>query len=229
MMRNAQWAALHSSMSMGQGPWTFGDKQVETVMLAAAQLHDRLQPYIYSQALRWYQDGYPWTMAPLPVAFPGDPQVYGRENERVRGYEWMIGDALLAAPLYGNDFETATARDIYLPAGTWFDYDTGERYQGSQVLKSFALPAGKTPLFVGGSGIVIEKKGAALVARVYPVGSEAKSQFLHTDGSISTIDVHVTDWKKAVIHTSAGVPVAGDWQRHALEFAIQPGVNYQLR
>ena len=25
MMRNAQWASVHPSMSMGQGPWTFGD------------------------------------------------------------------------------------------------------------------------------------------------------------------------------------------------------------
>lgn len=229
MMRNAQWAALHSSMSMGQGPWTFGDKKVETVMLAAARLHDRLQPYIYSQALRWYADGYPWTMAPLPIAFPGDPQVYGRENDSVRGYEWMIGDALLAAPLYGNDFETASARDVYLPTGTWFDYDTGERYPGSRVLKNFALPAGKTPLFVGGSGIVIEKKGAGLVARVYPVGSEATSVFLHPGGSSSAIDVHVTDWKKAAVRTSSGALLPSKWERHALEFAIQPGVNYQVR
>jgi alpha-glucosidase (family GH31 glycosyl hydrolase) len=229
MMRNAQWAALHPSMSMGQGPWTFGDKKVETVMLAAARLHDRLQPYIYSQALRWYGDGYPWTMAPLPIAFPGDPLVYGRENDSIRGYEWMIGDALLAAPLYGNDFETATARDVYLPAGTWFDYDTGERYQGLRVLKNFALPAGKTPLFVGGSGIVVEKKDAALVARVYPVGSYAASVFLHPGGSPSAIDVHVTDWKKAAVRTSAGVAVAAQWERHALQFAIEPGVNYQVR
>ena len=33
MMRNAQWAALHSSMSMGQPPWTFKNAQVGEVML----------------------------------------------------------------------------------------------------------------------------------------------------------------------------------------------------
>jgi hypothetical protein len=96
MMRNAQWAAVHSSMSMGQGPWTFESSKVSQVMLSAAKLHDRLQPYIYSQALRFYLEGYPWTMTPLPIAFPEDPEVYGRENDRIRGYEWMIGDALLA-------------------------------------------------------------------------------------------------------------------------------------
>ena len=54
MMRNAQWASLHSSMSMGQGPWTMGDPQVDQAMLEAARLHDRLQPYLYTQAVRFY-------------------------------------------------------------------------------------------------------------------------------------------------------------------------------
>jgi alpha-glucosidase (family GH31 glycosyl hydrolase) len=44
---------------MGQGPWTFGDPQVEKVLLEAARLHDRLQPYFYSQAIQCYLDGYP--------------------------------------------------------------------------------------------------------------------------------------------------------------------------
>ena len=117
-------------------------------MLEAAQLHERLHPYLYSQAVRWFHDGFPWTMAPLSLAFPSDSKTYGRENDAIRGYEWMIGDSLLAVPLYGNDYETAKARDIYLPAGTWIDYDTGQKYDGGQTLKNFALPPEKTPLFV---------------------------------------------------------------------------------
>jgi alpha-glucosidase (family GH31 glycosyl hydrolase) len=230
MMRNAQWASVHPSMSMGQGPWTFGDRQVERVMLEAARLHDRLWPYFYSQAVRFYLDGYPWTMVPLPVAFPDDPQVYGRENSRVRGYEWMIGDALLAAPLYGNDFETASTRDVYLPAGIWIDYDTGERHQGPKLLKNFALPPGKTPLFVGGTGIVVEKRGAGIVARGYPVARDTETVFFHRDGqSQSRIRVHVADWNKVSITTSKGEPRAASWQRHALEFPIAPGEDYDLR
>ena len=230
MMRNAQWASLHSSMGMGQGPWTFGDPQLEKVMLAAARLHDRLQPYIYSQAVRFYLDGYPWTMAPLPVAFPDDPEVYDRENERVRGYEWMIGDALLATPLYGNDYETVNARDVYLPKGAWIDYDTGERHQGPKMLKDFALPPGKTPLFVGGTGIVVEKRGSQLIARIYPVASDTESVFIHRDGKTrSTIRARVVDWKKVAATTTTGRRLAGTWQGHAFEFVIEPGENYELR
>ena len=228
MMRNAQWASLHSSMSMGQGPWTFGDKKLESVLLAAARLHDRLQPYIYSQAQRWYLEGYPWTMAPLPVAFPDDPDVYGRENARVRGYEWMIGDALLAIPLYGNDFETATTRDVYLPPGTWIDYDTGKRYEGPALLKGFELPVGKTPLFVGGSGIIVERKDAGLVVRVYPATSKSQSVFIDPEGKKSTIEIEVSDWSHPTVAAGAGQKVGASWQRHALEFTMRPGENYRI-
>jgi alpha-glucosidase (family GH31 glycosyl hydrolase) len=230
IMRNAQWASVHPSMSMGQGPWTFGDATLEKVVLEAARLHDRLWPYFYSQAVRFYLDGYPWTMAPLPIAFPADPAVYGRDNERIRGFEWMIGDALLATPLYGNDFETAQSRDVYLPAGVWMDYDTGERHQGPKLLKNFPLPPGKTPLFAGGTGIVVEKRGSGVVARIYPVASHAETRFFHRDGQTSsTIRVNVSDWKKVSVSTSAGRRCNASWQRHALEFPIVPGEDYELR
>ena len=50
-----------------------------------------------------------------------------------RGYEWLIGDSLLATPLYGNDYDTASSRDVYLSAGKWMDYDTGKLYSGGKV------------------------------------------------------------------------------------------------
>ena len=230
MMRNAQWASLHSSMGMGQGPWTFGDPEVEKVTLAAARLHDRLQPYLYSQAIRFYLEGYPWTMTPLPIAFPNDDGVYGRENDRVRGYEWMIGDSLLATPLYGDDYDTATARDVYLPTGVWIDYDDGKKYQGPATLHQFALPPGKTPLFVGGSGIVVEKKGADLVARIYPVQKQAQTTFFYPDGtSKSSIRLEVADWKRVSVTAENGGVPTGQWERGAFEFVIVPGKNYELR
>lgn len=230
MMRNAQWAALHSSMGMGEPPWSFA-KPVGDVMLAAARLHDRLQPYIYSQAVRFSEDGYPWTMTPLPIAFPHDKLTAGHENATVRGYEWMIGDALLATPLYGNDYAEAQTRDVYLPAGTWMDFDTGDIYQGPKMLKGFPLPVGKTPLFVGGSGILIEKENKTFVAGVYPVSKRAEENFSLPDSSDGVkIQLSVHDWKHLqAVDRETGQPVAGNWQNHAYTFAIQGGHVYQVR
>jgi len=231
MMRNAQWAALHSSMSVGEPPWKFKNADVGKVLLKAAKLHERLRPYIYSQAVRFAQDGYPWTMTPLPIAFPEDAATYHRENSTVRGYEWMIGDALLATPLYGNDYATASTRDIYLPQGTWMDYETGERFTGPTVLPAHAIPVEKTPLFVGGTGIVVEQEEGRLVARIYPVTQSARTEFWSSDSRTRTgIELDVADWNKlTVTDLNTGSTVPATTVRFAAQFILIPGHNYQVR
>ncbi len=230
-MRNAQWASVHPSLSMGNGPWHYKDQQVEKVILEAAKLHDRLHPYIYSQAVRFYHDGYPWSMCPLPIAYYQDENVDYRENNVTRGYQWMIGDALMATPLYGNDYDTATTRDIYLPEGTWIDYDTGEKYTGPITLKKFLLPVGKTPLFVGETGIVVEKEQKKLVARIYPVADYAETMFFDKDAiTVSHINVTKPDWQDpGVFDTTTNSQIKGSWIRHAYQFDFQPGHNYIIK
>ena len=231
MMRNMRTASLHSAVSMGKGPWHFKDEKVSRVMLDAAKLHGRLQPYFYSQAIRFYHDGYPWSMTPLPIAFPDDPQVNNRENNVVRGYEWMIGDALLAYPLYGEDYETATSRDVYLPKGKWIDYDDGKLYQGPQLLQDFEIPVEKTPLFVGGTGIVIEKIDDQLIARIYAVSDRAETIFYDKDGeTASQIVVDHPDWTNPnILDTTTGKNVGTKQQRHAFEFELDPGHDYVIK
>jgi hypothetical protein len=230
LMRNAQWAALHSSMSMGQPPWSFQDAQVSEVMLKAAQTHERLHPYLYSQAVRFIHDGYPWTMTPLPIAFPADPAVYGRENRQIRGYEWMIGDALLAAPLYGDDYATASTRDIYLPRGKWIDYENGRVETGPTLLRNYALPVDKTPLFVGGTGIVFEQAGESVVVRIYPIDRNAHTEFWSSDGKTrSTVELNVKNWgRMKVTDTTAHQTVSSEQSRFADEFVLVPGHSYLL-
>jgi alpha-glucosidase (family GH31 glycosyl hydrolase) len=230
LMRNAQWASLHPSMSLGKGPWNYNDPKVESVILEAAKLHDRLHPYFYSQAVRFCNDGFPWPMAPLPIVFHEDSNVDGRGNSTVRGYQWMIGDALLAVPLYGNDYDIATCRDVYLPEGSWVDYDSGKRYSGPTMLKDFELPVGKTPLFVGGTGIVIEQKNGALYGRVYPVIDKAKTVFFHRDANTkSTICINVNDWDNIrCVDTTKSSTISLTFERHAWQFPFEPGHDCKI-
>ena len=233
MKRNAQWAALHSSMGMGEPPWTFSPETAK-VMLQSAQLHQRIAPYLYSNALRFTRDGYPWTMTPLPIAFPDDPNVYGRGNATVRGYEWLIGDALLAAPLYGNDYAEATVRDIYLPAGNWMDFDTGKLYRGHQTLKNFALPTGKTPLFIGGSGVTLENRDGTLLVCIYPVAEHAKANLaLPQGGAPVYVEVHglrgMKKWKSVAVLDRNGKTIAINRDGFAFTFVPQAGMSYRVR
>lgn len=236
MMRVAQFDSVNPAMAVGMGPWNFVEK-VEKVMLAAAQLHGRLHPYIYSAAVDAYETGFPWTLTPLPLAFPDDPQVYGRENTAVRGYEWMFGPSLLACPLYGNDYATAETRDVYLPAGKWMDYDSGEVHTGPKLLKNFPLPVGKTPLFVGGKGVLVlrEIPGQSLKAVVYPIAASGSVyRFTHRDGiTRTTIRNDNTGWNAGtlvVTDATENKPVSfeRDNRTGAIRFPLTPGHNYRL-
>lgn len=232
MQRNAMWAALHSSMGMGEPPWSFS-ASTAAVMLKAATLHARIAPYIFSNSRRFYADGYPWTMTPLPIAFPNDPRVYGRENAAARGYEWLIGDSMLATPLYGNDYATSTTRDIYLPAGNWMDFETGKIYAGDQILKSFALPTDKIPLFIGGSGTTLERQQGTLYICVYSV---VKSSIARLTLPESTIPITVNisnieiggDPASLIVKDQAGKTVETVLLGHSVAFEPKAGETYKV-
>jgi alpha-D-xyloside xylohydrolase len=57
--------------------------------------------------------------------------------------EYLIGSSLLAAPLMAGEIQ----RSIYLPEGTWYDFNTNQKFQGG---KTYTIqPAlDQIPLFV---------------------------------------------------------------------------------
>jgi alpha-glucosidase len=83
-----------------------------------ANLRERyaLVPYLYSLAHRAWLAGEP-VFPPLVYQYPDDP------NVREMGDEKLIGRDLLVATATEPG---ATHRDVYLPAGEWVDYWTGE-------------------------------------------------------------------------------------------------------
>ena len=42
--------------------------------------------------------------------------------------QYMIGDGLMAAPLYENK----KSRTVYFPEGTWYNFNTNEKYEGNK-------------------------------------------------------------------------------------------------
>jgi alpha-glucosidase (family GH31 glycosyl hydrolase) len=231
LMRESQYAAVNPSLSFGYGPWNLDNDEVMKVCLSAAQLHDRLHDYIYSAAVRTYLTVFPYTMTPLPLAYPSDSTTYYRENDKVRGYQWLLGDALMAIPLYGNDYSQSNTRDVYLPAGKWIDYDNGKVYQGPLLLKDFSIPVDKTPLLVGGTGFVVEKVNGKLMGRIYPVGFSGETVFYDEDGKTkSIISIEGTfDKVSTVKDETTGKKVKAQYKRFAYEFELIPGHNYSVK
>ena len=229
LIRYAQYAALNPSMAFGFGPWNF-DEETNRLCLEAAQLHDRLVPYIFSHAIKAYETGYPYPMTPLPIAYPHDPNVYGLADTSRRNYQWLIGESLLAAPLYGDDYTTANTRNIYLPAGKWMDYTTGEIFEGPRELVDFPIPIDKIPLFVGGPGFVVEQNKETLLGRLYPLSQQAEVNFYALDGTTkSVIHIDVENWEQLKIEDDAGQEIDYEKVRFAYQFTLIPGKNYFIK
>jgi alpha-D-xyloside xylohydrolase len=100
-----------------------------------------LMPYIYAQAKESSLKGLPMMRA-LFLEYPNDPGAWLVDNE------YLFGSSILVAPL----FEEVTERDVYLPEGTWIDYQTKKVYKGGW----HKIQAGEVPI------VVLVKDGTAL-------------------------------------------------------------------
>jgi alpha-D-xyloside xylohydrolase len=83
------------------------------------RLHYRLLPYLWATAVDCVERAIPVSRA-LALEFPDDPTARGV------GDQWLLGDALLVAPI----LDESGRRQVYLPEGTWTDWWTGERTAG---------------------------------------------------------------------------------------------------
>jgi alpha-D-xyloside xylohydrolase len=123
--------------------WSFG-QQAEPILEKYLKLRYELMPYIYSLAYKTYETGSPF-MRGLFLDFPDDPNVVDLRDE------YMFGPAFLVAPV---THQGATARTVYLPAGTdWYNFWTNERVHGGQKIEVDA-PIDRLPLFVRAGSIV---------------------------------------------------------------------------
>jgi alpha-D-xyloside xylohydrolase len=108
---------FHGSTSY-RVPWLFDDEAVE-VTRRFTKLKLRLMPYLYAAGLEASRTGTP-VMRPMQLEFPDDPAV---------GYldrQYLLGPDLLVAPVFTADGSV----EVYLPAGTWTNYFTGETVSG---------------------------------------------------------------------------------------------------
>jgi alpha-glucosidase (family GH31 glycosyl hydrolase) len=106
------WSQHNNWASAGQ-PWFLG-KQQEAVFRDYARLRYSLMPYIYSAAHVGHLTSMPILRA-MPLAYPNDLKLANCITE------YMLGDSLLV---------TAFTDKVYLPAGKWIDYWTGEEHAG---------------------------------------------------------------------------------------------------
>jgi hypothetical protein len=235
LARMAMLSAVTPSMSFGNPPWRMNSALHERAALKAAQWHARHVPYIFSAAVQSVETGFPHSFTPLPIAYPDDPMTYDMAYRGKKQFQWLLGPSLLAAPLFGSDFDTADTRDIDLPEGLWMDYERGELFEGPTTLKNRPIPIDSMPLFIGRTAFIIhEENGGTLKATFYPqVANGDDYHFVDRNPGIrSKVSIGVRQTAPANVRVlkedGALVPTGPVHDGRGISFVFEPGVNYRI-
>ena len=104
---------------------SMNDPRIEPVVKKYDELRYALLPYTYTLAWEARATGMP-LMRALWLHYPGDPIARGM------GSEYLWGRDLLIAPVFEKG---ATGRAVYLPAGAWYDWWSGECIAGGRMVR----------------------------------------------------------------------------------------------
>lgn len=127
-------------------PWNYGE-EAERIFKKYDRMRYRLIPYIYSETWKMHKTGMPMMRA-LVLEYQNDENVYDIDDQ------YLFGSNLLIAPVTTKGAQT---RVVYLPEGTWYDYWSGESYQGRQHY-NIVTPLEKLPIFVKAGTIIPQQK-----------------------------------------------------------------------
>ncbi len=162
---------------LDQEPWAFG-KKYTSAATKAIELRYQLLPYLYTTFWQYVQKGTPM-IKQLSFYDQEDQNTYNREDE------FMFGESILVHPVKEAKAKKVT---VYLPKGRWYDFWTGEAYEGKQYVK-YKVELERIPIFVLAGGMVPlypvmqytnEKPVGTLSLNIYYT-EEQKEQYLYED------------------------------------------------
>jgi len=168
----------HSAMGTArQEPWAFGEPW-ESLCRAMLELRMQLVPYLYTAFEECHRTGAP-ILRPLLFDHPDDPVTYTADDE------FLLGSSILVAPITRPGIEH---RYVYLPAGSWAHWWTGEVIEGPAHILAHA-PLGQPAVYVRSNTPLplypaLQHTGEvpdSLTWRVFVGGSASGSSSLYED------------------------------------------------
>ncbi len=137
-----------------QEPWSYGEPFL-SINRRFIELRYELLPYLYTATWQLATRGWPM-VRPLWWDDGADPALWDVDDA------FLCGDALLVAPVVEPG---ATAREVRLPAGAWYDYWTNQRRGGGTSFEQVA-PLETLPLFVrAGTVLPLGEVGSSVEQR----------------------------------------------------------------
>ncbi|MBQ4574997.1 MAG: DUF5110 domain-containing protein [Clostridia bacterium] len=106
------------------------------------ELRMKLLPYLYNAFNSYRKCGLP-PFRSLAVDYTGDANTHTIDDQ------YMVGDAMMYAPMLPGK----TSREVYLPAGKWHNFFTGETYEGA-TKRTFEAAVADILLFVRDGSLI---------------------------------------------------------------------------
>jgi alpha-glucosidase len=198
-----------------QYPWSFGTS-VERIVRESLELRYKLLPYLYAKFWDAHETGAP-IQRPLLFDFQHDPTA--RETDD----QFLLGDALMVAPVMKPG---QTARSVYLPKGTWYDWYTSVLHAGESYVTADA-PLERIPLFARG-GSVIATHAKALQSTAEHQATELELQlFVPSEDGEFRSTLHEDDGKTKAHERGAFWRTAFTTTRKGNELRLRASVTGQ--
>lgn len=205
--------AMLNAWADGTKPWSF--PEAEPVVTKYIRLRMRLIPYLYSAFARYHEEGVP-PIRPMALeeAFAarnarGESKLdstdfaYGASAESELDDQYMLGDSMLVAPLFAGE----RSRQVYLPVGVWYDFDTGIRHEGGRYIE--ASPGLDTiPVYVRDGSIIpmmpelphVPRQGEQVAIELHHYGTASgKFRLFDDDGESFAYEQGEYRWREAVL------------------------------
>ena len=125
---------------------------------AIFELRMTLLPYLYRAYDEYRQTGLP-PFRSLAVDYTSDPVTHGIDDQ------YMIGNDLMYAPMLCGK----PGREVYFPAGNWYNYFTGEKVEGGR----------RVSFTVGKDDILLFAKEGRLIPTALPVMNVSPDTVFH--------------------------------------------------
>lgn len=179
-------------------PEDLHNPEVERICRKYLNTRYQLLPYIYSSVAETHEAGIP-LMRSLWLHFPDDA------TARLIDDAYMFGESLLVAPVVEAD---AKERNVYLPAGIWWNFWTSQRQQGGQTV-SVSVDIETIPVYVRAGSIIptgpikqfaLEPSTEPVKLTVYPGADGHLSlydddglTFAHEKGAFTRVEIEWSD------------------------------------
>ncbi len=213
---------LHSTRdaTMDKRPW-IRDSIYTVSQRIAFHLRSELFPYIYSSAWHSVSDVVPLT-APMYIDHPETEIAYHVPQE------YMFGPALLAAPITspGVGPKKVASQQIWFPDGRWYNWFTGEQFEGSKKLMSVLADIDEFPLYAK-AGVPVPLQQYTKRMATEPLKRVVIRTFPGPDACRDTVTLYEDDGVSNEYlkgkHAATAIVYARAHNRH--EITIRPAVG----